>query len=112
MGFAVPADHRVRLKKNEKKDKYLGLQRELKKLWNMKVTVVPIIIAALCTVTKRFGKSTKGIRNHRTSGGNPNYNNAEIGENTGKSPGDLRRLVVTQIPVKDRLTLMWKILKE
>ena len=29
--FAVPADHRVKLKENEKMDKYLDLARELKK---------------------------------------------------------------------------------
>ena len=29
--FAVPADHRIRMKKCEKKDKYLNLARELKK---------------------------------------------------------------------------------
>ena len=52
MDFAVPADHRVKLKENEKKDKYLDLARELKKLWNMKVTVIPIIIGAHGTVTK------------------------------------------------------------
>ena len=33
--FAVPADHRIKLKECEKKDKYLDLARELKKLWNM-----------------------------------------------------------------------------
>ena len=31
--FAVPADPRVKLKGSEKKDKYLDLARELKKLW-------------------------------------------------------------------------------
>ena len=30
--FAFPADHRINLKKSEKKDKYLNLVRELKKL--------------------------------------------------------------------------------
>ena len=30
--FAVPADHRIKLKEYEKKDKYLDLARELKKL--------------------------------------------------------------------------------
>ena len=30
--FAVPADHRIKLKECEKKDKYLDLVRELKKL--------------------------------------------------------------------------------
>ena len=29
--FAVPADHRIKLKENEKRDKYLDLARELKK---------------------------------------------------------------------------------
>ena len=38
--FAVPADYRIKLKECEKKDKYLNLARELKKLWNMKVTIV------------------------------------------------------------------------
>ena len=50
--FAVPADHRINLKKTEKKDKYLDLARELKKLLNMKVTIVPIVVGALGTITK------------------------------------------------------------
>ena len=52
MDFAVPADHRIKLMESEKKDKYLGLARELKKLWNMKVTIIPIMIGAFGTVTK------------------------------------------------------------
>ena len=50
--FAVPADHRIKLKECEKRDKYLDLARELKKLWNMKVTIIPIVIGAFGTVTK------------------------------------------------------------
>ena len=46
MDFAVPADHRIKLKENEKKDKYLDLARELKKLWNMKVAIIPILSGA------------------------------------------------------------------
>ena len=49
--FAVPADHRINLKETEKKNKYLDPARELKKLWNMKVTIVQIVIGALGTVT-------------------------------------------------------------
>ena len=30
--FAVPADHKVKLKENEKGDKYIDLARELKKI--------------------------------------------------------------------------------
>ena len=33
--FAVPVDHRIKLKECEKRDKYLDFARELKKLWNM-----------------------------------------------------------------------------
>ena len=52
MDFAIPADHRVKLKESKKRDKYLNLARELKKLWNIKVTVIPIVIGMLNTVTK------------------------------------------------------------
>ena len=45
--FAVPADHRIKLKEYEKKDKNLDLARELKKLWNMQVTIIPIVIGVL-----------------------------------------------------------------
>ena len=50
--FAVSADHRIKLKESEKRDKYLDLARELKKLWNMKVTIIPVVIGAFGTVTK------------------------------------------------------------
>ena len=56
MDFAVPADHIVKLKESEKKDKYLDLTRELKKLWNMKVMVIQIVISALGTITKGLVK--------------------------------------------------------
>ena len=48
----VPTDHRIKLKKSEKRDKYLDLARELKRLWNMKVAIIPILIGAFGTVTK------------------------------------------------------------
>ena len=57
MNFAVPAEHKVKLKESEKKDKYLDHTRELKKLWNMKVTVIYIVISAHGTVTKRLLKA-------------------------------------------------------
>ena len=59
--FAVPADHRTNLKEGEKKDKYLDLARELKSLWNMKVTIVPIVIGALGTVTKGLLKGLEDL---------------------------------------------------
>ena len=50
--FSVPADHRVKLKECKKRDKYLDLARESKKMWNMKVKIICIVIGALGTVTK------------------------------------------------------------
>ena len=52
MKFAVPVDHRIKLKESENKGKYLDIVRELKKLWNMKVTIIPIVIGAFDIVTK------------------------------------------------------------
>ena len=51
--------YRVKLKENEKKDKYQDLARKLKKkkttkLWNMKATFIPIVNGTLRTVTKRL----------------------------------------------------------
>ena len=57
MDFAVPADHRVKLKENEKRDKYLDFTG--KKLRNMKETVIPI-----GTVTKRL---IQGLANWKIS---------------------------------------------
>ena len=61
MDFAIPADHRVKLKESEKKDKFIDLSRELKKLWNMKVTFIPIIIGALDTVIKGLIKGLEDL---------------------------------------------------
>ena len=49
--FAIPADHREKLRESKQRDKYLDLAR-LKKLWNMNVTVITIVISSLGTVTK------------------------------------------------------------
>ena len=52
--FAVSAEHKVKLKESEKRDENQDLARELKKIWNMKVTVIPIVIGAFGTVTKEL----------------------------------------------------------
>ena len=55
----------------------------------------------------RIIKGTGGLGSWRTTGDYPNYSIIENGQNTEKNLGDLRRLAVTQTPVKDRqLTLM------
>ena len=98
--FAVPADHRINVKESEKKDKYLDLARELKKLWNMKVTIVPIVIGALGTVTKGLLKGLEDLEVSRR---------VETIQTTAllrTSPGDLRRLAVTQTPVKNHQLIL------
>ena len=59
--FAFPADHRIKLKECEKRDKYLDLARELKKLWNIKVKIIPVVIGAFGTVTKGLSKGLEDL---------------------------------------------------
>ena len=42
-------------------DTYLDLVRELKNLWNVKVTIVPIVIGALGTITKGLLKGLEDL---------------------------------------------------
>ena len=104
--FAVPADLRIKLKAREKNDKYLDFTRELKKIWNMNVVFIPIVIGAFKTVTKRLLMGLEDLE----VGDQPNYSIIENGQNTEKSCWGLRRLAVTQISVEDHL-LMWKTLR-
>ena len=67
----------------------------------MKVTVIPIVIGALGMIPKRLGKGPGRVGNRRTSSDHPNYSMLKIVQNTEESPGDLRRLSVTQTPGKD-----------
>ena len=61
VGFAVPTDHRIKVEECEKKDKYLDLATEVKNLWNMKVTIIPIVIGDFGTVTKGLLKCLEDL---------------------------------------------------
>ena len=50
--FTAPADHRIKLKECEKLNKSFDFARELKKLWNVQVTIIPIVNEAFGTVSK------------------------------------------------------------
>ena len=65
----------------------------------MKVTIVPIVIGALGTVTKGLLKGLEDLEIGGRVGDYPNDSIAEDGQNTETSPGDLKRLAVTQTPV-------------
>ena len=68
----------------------------MKEQWNMKVRIILIVIGTFGTVTKGLVKGTGGLGSWWTSGDHPNYSIIENGQNTEKSPGDLRRLAVTR----------------
>ena len=62
---------------------------------------------------QRIIKWPGGLGNKRTSGDPPNYYTIKNDQNTEKSPGDMRRIAVTQNPGKDhQLMQMRKTLKE
>ena len=73
----------------------------------MKVTIVPIVISTVGTIKKRIIKGPGGLVSWRTGRDYPNDSIAEDGQNTKTSPGDLRRLAITQTQVKNyQLILM------
>ena len=105
--FAVPAVCRVKLK--ESKRRIIDLAKELKKKQTVKHESDVYTNRNWCFwySHQRIIKGTGGLGNKRSSGNYPNYYIIEIDQNTEKSPGYLRTLVVTQTPVKDhQLTLM------
>ncbi|XP_072169447.1 uncharacterized protein [Diadema setosum] len=51
---AVPGDSRVAEKEKEKIEKYQDLARELRRLWNMRTKVIPIVVGALGTTPKQL----------------------------------------------------------
>ena len=77
--FDVPADHSVKLKESQKRDMCLNLARELKKLWNVKVMVISIVIGTLGTVTKGL---VQGQKNLEIREDHSNYSIVEISKNT------------------------------
>ena len=60
----------------------------------MAVTVIPIVIGALGTISKGLIKGLEDIE-IRTRAENQDFNIIKIGQNTLKSSGDLWRLAVT-----------------
>ena len=53
---AVPGDTRVASKEKEKVQKYQDLAREIRKLWKVRVKVIPIVVGALGTIPRSLEK--------------------------------------------------------
>ena len=96
MVFAVPADHRVKLKENTNKDKYLDLAKELKK--TVEHTSDNYTSCDWCSwySYERVLKGIVGLENNGTSVDHPHDHILENDQNTEKNPGDLRILAVIQ----------------
>ena len=52
MNFAVLAEHKVKIEERENWNKYLDIAGELRKLWNISLMVIPIVISAIWMVYK------------------------------------------------------------
>ena len=55
MNFAVSADHKVKMKESKKSGEIIDLVSKLKKLWNMKVTVIQNGMVPHKSQEKRLG---------------------------------------------------------
>ena len=109
MDFAIRADHIVKLKESKKKDKYLHLAREQKKLWNMKVTVLLTVNAALGTVSKGLVQRLEELEIRGRVEPIQTTELLRSARMLRKFLGNLRRLAVTQTPVRNhQFVLMWK----
>ena len=107
--FAVPVDYR-------------------ENLWNARRGISTLFLLGNCKTVKqesddctscnlcswyihpKIGTKTWGFEHNGVGRDSPNHGIVEIGQNAEKSPGDLRRLSVTQTPLKNhKLTLMCKL---
>jgi hypothetical protein len=58
---AIPADRNVVQKEAEKKLKYQGLCTEIQRMWNLKCTIIPIVIRATGIVTRSLKKNLEAV---------------------------------------------------
>ena len=58
---AIPADRITVQKEAKKKLKYKNLCIEIQRIWNLKCTIIPIIIGAIGIVTRSLGKNLEAV---------------------------------------------------
>ena len=59
--FGVPGDSRIEEKEKDKIEKYQSLGRELQKIWNVKVKIIPLVVSSLGAIPKQFGNRLKQV---------------------------------------------------
>ena len=95
MDFAILADRRIKLKESEKKGKYLDLVRELKNLWNLKITIIPIVIRTFGTIIKWLVRGLKDLEIRGRVETTQTIELLRLARILRVVPGDLRRLEET-----------------
>ena len=65
MDIAIPGDSNVLQKETEKYKKYQDLAREIKRIWESRTKVVPVVVGALGSVSKKLAGHLEqiGIKN-------------------------------------------------
>ena len=53
--FAVPGDSRIEEKEKEKIEKYQDLKRKLRKIWNVRVKIIRLVLGSWGAIPKQFG---------------------------------------------------------
>ena len=61
MDIAVPGDQNIKVKDLEKITKYQDLRLQVQKLWDVKATVIPIVVGALGRVSEKLENHLKTI---------------------------------------------------
>ena len=70
----------MKIKGSENIYKYLDIAGELKKLWNMRVEVISIVLGALGMISKDLGeKKTIGIGDQSKNRDHPDHSTVKIG---------------------------------
>ena len=72
----------VKLKESKKRDRFLDLTLELKNLWNMEVTVTPIVTGVLGINPKGLKKILEDVTNKGQVENHPDYSIIKIDQNT------------------------------
>ena len=95
MDFAVSTKHQIKIKENEKIDKYLGLGQGAERAVGHKVDSNTNRSYYTWNGLPKFGKKSGGIGDQRKNRDHPKHRIVEIGENIQKRLGDQKRLAVT-----------------
>ena len=60
--FTVPADHRIEISQQRKIKNYPDLKRELQKMWNLKISIVLVVIGTLRTIPNSLEKHLNKLK--------------------------------------------------